>query len=338
MDLLPENLSKHVGNLSFNQICTIFRQSLELIATMHENDLLHGDLKPQNMIFNLTTNHLTIIDMDLSENLKKSPREKKPFGTDYYLAPELILGQGQYGTDIDIWSLACTLFELVTGEHLFNVSCYKNPLPFIIAEMGIPPKEVLNLLKKTGFYFKKNVNGKYEFKDKLPPSLRPWKVRMREAGDKHKYLSSQTESLIDLIDKMLQYTNRITAKEALSHTLFKKDRRFQIVVEGLPKPASYELRLVNKTSKKTKEYLSVNLSLSAATLSCLHVPVKNTYTLRIKHIGTKPFLLQRKVKIPSNSEIHIKATSLKYANVKIIKPPKEASQPLRHDTTVLTHS
>ncbi|KAJ1478931.1 kinase-like domain-containing protein, partial [Baffinella frigidus] len=36
-----------------------------------------------------------------------------------YRSPEVVLGAG-YGPSADLWSLACTLFELITGEYLFD--------------------------------------------------------------------------------------------------------------------------------------------------------------------------------------------------------------------------
>merc|ERR1711968_286132 len=41
------------------------------------------------------------------------------FGTRYYRAPEIILGY-EYNNTCDIWSVACTIFELLTGDLLFN--------------------------------------------------------------------------------------------------------------------------------------------------------------------------------------------------------------------------
>lgn len=322
-DLIPcKDLFSYRGNLSFEQILTILRQSLELLEQMHQNAIAHGDLKPENMLFNLKTNHLTIIDMDLSENYNKEPKKDDGFGTLEYIAPELLLGCGQYDTSIDIWSLACTLFDLFTGKRLFKPSSNKPDeyiLHLIIAEMGIPPKKFLKTLKKTKFFFKTDINNNYIFKYDLPKISKSWKERMRNAGIKRQYSSVQVEALIGLMDKMLRYNHRITARNALNYSLFKKDRRFKIIIKGLSHPASYEFQLVSKIYKRIKKHLTIDLCLSSTTLKCLHVPARDAYILRIKYKPTGTFLLKKLVKIPSDSRIVIKENWVKYKKIKIIK-------------------
>jgi serine/threonine-protein kinase SRPK3 len=39
--------------------------------------------------------------------------------TRQYRSPEVIVG-GDYNTSADIWSFACTIFEMVTGDFLFE--------------------------------------------------------------------------------------------------------------------------------------------------------------------------------------------------------------------------
>jgi len=43
----------------------------------------------------------------------------EPFGTRYYQAPEIIL-MGKCSYPVDVWALGCTIYELLTGEILFD--------------------------------------------------------------------------------------------------------------------------------------------------------------------------------------------------------------------------
>ena len=53
--------------------------------------------------------------------LKKKPKKLTiEVGTLYYRAPELLLGNAYYDTKIDIWSIGCIFYELITKKILFK--------------------------------------------------------------------------------------------------------------------------------------------------------------------------------------------------------------------------
>lgn len=331
-DLVPcDNLLKNKGNFTFEQICTILKQSLELLLSMHENNIAHGDLKPENMLFNFNTNHLTIIDMGLSKNYNKDPKENGAFGTLDYIAPELFLGRGQYDTSIDIWSLAAVVFELVTGEYLIRGFTDQMPpiymLYCIITEIGMPPNDFLEPLEYTNLFLEKDKNNNYSCKVTFPKPSCSWQKGMRLAAIKRKYPKFSVEALIDLMNQMLSYNNRITAKHALDHKIFNLDIRFKVRIANLSNLPSYQLQLVHKVDKYVKKHLVINLSCSPVTLQCLHIPTKKGYTLRIKH--NQFLILEKYFSIPPNSEILIENDLSKgKISCEVIKPKVGISKQL----------
>ena len=58
----------------------------------------------------------------------------------WYRAPEILLGgeDGQYGPEIDVWSLGCILFEMATGSALFPAESEIGTLMAIFRVLGTP--------------------------------------------------------------------------------------------------------------------------------------------------------------------------------------------------------
>lgn len=52
--------------------------------------------------------------------------------------PELLLGCSRYGGEVDIWSTGCILYELLTGEPLFNGRDEANMINMIFKMLGFP--------------------------------------------------------------------------------------------------------------------------------------------------------------------------------------------------------
>lgn len=89
--------------------------------------------------------------------------------TRHYRAPEIIL-EYPYDGKCDIWSLGCLIYELVTGEVLFEpytdtrITKSKNHLYQIVCRFGNIPEELVNISHKKKVYYKvngmlKNVNN-----------------------------------------------------------------------------------------------------------------------------------------------------------------------------------
>jgi len=83
------------------------------------------------------------------DNIKKYP----DIFTCYYIPPELILGL-TFDTSFDIWSFGCVLYELITGNILFDTSDYRTHLHLISHKLQSNfPSDLLNLSNKKDMYF-----------------------------------------------------------------------------------------------------------------------------------------------------------------------------------------
>jgi serine/threonine-protein kinase SRPK3 len=85
----------------------------------------------------------------------------KTIQTRHYRAPEVLL-KINYDEKVDIWSLGCTLYELITKKVLFNpdddtmLSCDRYHIYDIYSKVGIIPKEMILKSMRRDVFFKSN--------------------------------------------------------------------------------------------------------------------------------------------------------------------------------------
>ena len=110
---------------------------LSAVNYLHQNSIVHGDIKPQNIHFKDQNDHIVkLIDFGTSRRVNEKHAMHGVFGTSYYLAPEVI--EGTYSEKCDVWSLGVILFILLSGVPPFA---------------GNSDEEVVQSIKKGHFAF-----------------------------------------------------------------------------------------------------------------------------------------------------------------------------------------
>ena len=117
---LEERLDRW-GALELHQVIAIFLQVAGGLDVLHENGLIHRDLKPGNILIDERGNPF-IADFGLAKDHQNEgtvlTRPGQALGSMDYMAPEQIRGE-EVSAATDVYALACMLFELLTGQPPF---------------------------------------------------------------------------------------------------------------------------------------------------------------------------------------------------------------------------
>lgn len=130
----------HPTGLPEDEVRPIFLSLTQAVSFLHQNDVLHRDLKLTNVLLT-DTRQVRIADFGLATKLEDASldQEMTMCGTPNYISPEIVR-RDAYGMASDIWSLGCMLVALLTGRppfqgdqisetlHLVSKGAYR-PLP-----------------------------------------------------------------------------------------------------------------------------------------------------------------------------------------------------------------
>ncbi|PWN20915.1 hypothetical protein BCV69DRAFT_178505 [Microstroma glucosiphilum] len=129
---------KAFGHLPEQLIASYVVKILEGLVYLHEMEVVHCDLKAANILTTKNGN-VKLSDFGVSLNLQamEKVQHNDAIGTPNWMAPEVIELQGA-STAADIWSLGCTIIELLTGKPPYGDMLAMSAM-FRIVEDERPP-------------------------------------------------------------------------------------------------------------------------------------------------------------------------------------------------------
>lgn len=159
-ELLNENLyellkQNYFQGISLNAIQFIIKQILEAVYQLQKANLIHCDLKPENVLLKIDKEHnrdIIIKITDFGSSCFKNHTMFDYIQSRYYRAPEVLIGAG-YGWEIDMWSIGCISVELFLGEPIFPGSCEYDQICKICKLLGDMPFYLLRNAKKRKKFF-----------------------------------------------------------------------------------------------------------------------------------------------------------------------------------------
>jgi serine/threonine-protein kinase PRP4 len=206
------------------------------LTLMRKCNILHADLKPDNILVNESRNMLKICDLGSASDA--SDNEITPYLVSrFYRAPEIILGM-PYDFAIDVWSVGCTLYELYTGKILFTGRSNNQMLRSIMECRGKFSHKVLRKAQFAHMHFDDLLNFRSVEQDKLTGKdtvrmlnlakpTRDLRTRlMSNAKGMPDAEMKELASFVDLLDKCLGLNpeKRCTPMEALKHPFITKGK------------------------------------------------------------------------------------------------------------------
>ncbi|XP_031652715.1 serine/threonine-protein kinase 17A-like [Oncorhynchus kisutch] len=98
----------------------LLRQILEGVSFLHRNNVVHLDIKPQNILLTCDAplGDIKIVDFGLSRMVSSSQELREIMGTPEYVAPE-ILNYEPISTATDMWSIGVLTYVMLTGTSPF---------------------------------------------------------------------------------------------------------------------------------------------------------------------------------------------------------------------------
>lgn len=227
-EFLETTLYQYYTNylISFADSINMGKQMLEGVSYIHSFDIIHCDLKPENIMLDTRNKKIKIIDfgsamydLDTKKNFYIQSR--------YYRAPEIIY-ELEYTTKIDIWSIGCIIYEILFQIPLFYGKNMIEMAYLFTTVIGIPDSFIPYLTsKKFEKYFQRSSTiHSYQ--------RRPYKKKYHRVNGNgltfllNSYLDSITctkkerEMFIDFIKSIItyDYTKRLTAESLLKKDLF----------------------------------------------------------------------------------------------------------------------
>lgn len=109
-------------DLPEQRLVKFFIQICVALNYIHKKQIVHADLKPQNILLSGKDYEVKIADFGISQNLSKNYGFLHDcMGSLNYCSPELLRGEA-YNEKTDIWAMGCILFEMLTGTRCYNGS------------------------------------------------------------------------------------------------------------------------------------------------------------------------------------------------------------------------
>lgn len=216
MELLDQDLFSALKQTRFsgfepNLIRDIINSVTQCMLMLREHNLVHCDLKPENIVFcDETSNNVKVIDFGASCVGNKMFHGEVQ--SRYYRAPEVILETG-FSFPVDMWSLGCIAAELATGRPLFPGRTEAEQLMFQMEALGMPSPDLIEAGSRSELFFTEELVPLTVHDSKglaHPMGSKSLQVLLGEAVD---------ATFLDFISKCLVWdpSQRMTPEKALQH-------------------------------------------------------------------------------------------------------------------------
>lgn len=232
---------KNRGKLPESEAKLIFYQVTEAISACQSRDIVHRDIKLDNILMDTRMTTAKLCDFGVSRMAVRGQRINDQCGTPAYIAPEIIVDCGYDAFYVDLWSMGVMLYAMVVGT-----------VPFRAGTLPELHKLILR--------------GKYTLPDSLSPELQhliagllqlvPHNRLQLEEVLAHPWFSKTIDETQVANSETLRFTGRICAHSTASEPSDQVDQRLisQLERYGLPAEFTWHCLRLNEINHATATY------------------------------------------------------------------------------------
>ncbi|KAI7871226.1 kinase-like domain-containing protein [Spinellus fusiger] len=193
-----------------SEVKCLMQQLLKGLEYCHDHSIIHRDLKMSNLLLS-STGILKIADFGMARTLSLPSKPMTPnVVTLWYRSPELLLGETNYTTAVDLWSAGCIMGELLQHKPILPGNTEQVELDLIVKLLGTPNETIW-----PGF-------------SRLPLA-KSIVLPKQDYNNIKLVFPRHSDPTIHMMAGLLTYNprSRITVKQALTHPYFFESPRAQ---------------------------------------------------------------------------------------------------------------
>jgi cyclin-dependent kinase-like len=132
-----EELESCPDGIPLEKLKAITYQMVKALDFLHSHDIVHRDVKPENLLVN-KTGLLKVCDFGFARSTlpNQSAVYTDYVSTRWYRSPELLVGDANYDKTVDIWAIGCIYAEMFNGMPLFPGDSDLHTLKLILDMFG----------------------------------------------------------------------------------------------------------------------------------------------------------------------------------------------------------
>jgi cyclin-dependent kinase-like len=127
-------------------------QLLKSLDFIHSNNIVHRDIKPENLLIS-KNGVLKLCDFGFARTLGRPGAKYTDYvATRWYRAPELLVGDEEYSTPVDVWAVGCLFGEISNGMPLFPGESDLDQLYHMMKCLGKLTSKHVEVFKRNPLY------------------------------------------------------------------------------------------------------------------------------------------------------------------------------------------
>ena len=198
------------------------------LKEIHNQKIIHGDLKPENIFIN-KNNEIKIVNFGISKKMVYKKYESTKIGTQNYMAPEIINNE-KYNNKVDIYSLGCIIYELFTLNQYFIDKIIDGKEGKIDLDIYSEKwQNLIDLSVKKDYNERPDIDSVYNYiinKTERNEILLTIKIEKEDIGQKVNFLNDKCQFEINESNSKVYINNKLN--KSLKYFIPEKEALYQI--------------------------------------------------------------------------------------------------------------